>query len=119
MAKRPKMVPRTPPRRDRLAVRDERRRDLWFFFMIAYLLRMGGKTSGRLSVAGSIAIGPSDPKKLRTEDLFIVEGCKRRWGWTIGVGIKSPISVELAREIARNCQKGAIDSGFLLLGVGF
>jgi hypothetical protein len=87
--------------------------------MIAYLLRMVGKTSGRLSVAGSIAFGPSDPMELRPENTVIVEGCKRRWGWTIGVGIKSPISVELAREIARNCQKGAIVSGFLLLGVGF
>lgn len=113
------MVPRTPPRRDRLAVRDERRKDLWFFFMIAYLLRMVGKTSGRLSVAGSIAVGPRDPMELRPEDAVIVEGCKRRWDWTIGLGIKSPISVELAREIARNCQKGAIDSGFLLLGIGF
>jgi hypothetical protein len=93
--------------------------DLWFFFMIAYLLRVVGKTSGRLSVAGSIAFGPSDPEKLRAEVSFIVGGCKRRWDWTIGVGIKSPISVELAREIARNCQKGAIDSGFLLLGIGF
>jgi hypothetical protein len=113
------MVPRTPPRRDRLAVRDERRRDLRFFFMIAYLLRMVGKTSGRLSVAGSIGFGPRDPMEIRPEGTFIVEGCKRRWDWTVGVGIKSPISVELAREIARNCQKGAIDSGFLLLGIGF
>ena len=113
------MVPRTPPRRDRLAVRDERRRDLLFFFMIAHLLRMGGKTSGRLSVAGSMGVGTRNPMGLRIAVVCIVEGCKRRWGWTIGVGIKSPISVELAREIAWNCQKGAIDSGFLLLGVGF
>jgi hypothetical protein len=87
--------------------------------MIAYLLRMVGKTSGRLSVAGSIAVGPRDPMELRPEDAVIVEGCKRRWDWTIGLGIKSPISVELAREIAWNCQKGASDSRFLLLSIGF
>jgi hypothetical protein len=58
--------------------------------------------------------------ELRTEEiLLIVRGCKRGWDWTIGVGIKSPISVELAREIARNCQKGASDSRFLLLSIGF
>ena len=113
------MVPRTPPRRDRLAARDERRRDLLFFFMIAYLLRMGGKTSGRLSVAGSIGLAPGIRWNFRTEEtLLIVRGCKRGWDWTIGVGIKSPISVVLAREIARNCQKGASDSRFLLLSIG-
>lgn len=57
--------------------------------------------------------------ELWTDWLAIVRGCKRGWDWTIGVGIKSPISAELAREIARNCQKGASASRFLLLSIGF